>query len=346
MQTPPHSPGNKTEVDIIDIRSSTHDISLKKELETSLSATPPKFPSLLLWDEKGLQHFEAITYSPEYYLTNCEIELLKQHSNEIARQIVPGSIVLELGSGCLRKIKILLDALEAQHKPVDYYALDLSRSELERTLLDISPSSFQYVKCHGLLGTYDDGLRWLQFESHATRPKCILSLGSTIGSSSGSEAADFLGSFVQAVKKSKQKTIFVVGVDGCKDGDKVWHAYNDSEGCNHRFISNILHHANKVLDYKAFDPKEWTVKGVWNAEQGSHDQYLVPQRDLVARGVDLKKGQGLHVVSSHKFDEEEQEKLWEGAGLQLQSCWRTEPHKYALNVLSTDDIRNGISHAV
>ncbi|KAG9840946.1 hypothetical protein KCU98_g8950, partial [Aureobasidium melanogenum] len=277
METPPHSPGNKTEVDIIDIRSSTHDISLKKELETSLSATPPKFPSLLLWDEKGLQHFEAITYSPEYYLTNCEIELLKQHSNEIARQIAPGSIVLELGSGCLRKIKILLDALEAQHKPVDYYALDLSRSELERTLLDISPSSFQYVKCHGLLGTYDDGLRWLQLESHATRPKCILSLGSTIGSSSGSEAADFLGSFVQAVKDSEQKTIFV--------------------------------------------------------------------RDLVARGVDLKKGQGLHVVSSHKFDEEEQEKLWEGAGLQLQSCWKTEPHKYALNVLSIDDIRNGISHA-
>lgn len=337
METPPHSPGKKAEVDIIDIRSSTHDISLKKELEASLSADPPEFPSLLLWDEKGLQYFEAITYSPEYYLTNCEIELLKQHSNEIARQIAPGSIVLELGSGCLRKIKILLDALEAQHKPVDYYALDLSQSELERTLLDISPSSFQYVKCHGLLGTYDEGLKWLQLEPHATRPKCILSLGSTIGSSSGPEAADFLSGFVQAVKSSKEKTIFVVGVDGCKDGDKVWHAYNDSDGCNRRFISNILNHANKVLDCNTFDPKEWTVEGVWNAEQGSHDQYLVPQRDLVASGVELKKGKGLYVVSSHKFDEEEQEKLWEGAGLQLQSCWRTKPHKYALSVLSIHD---------
>lgn len=345
METPPHSPGKTTKVDIIDIRSSAHDISLKKELEISLSADPRKFPSLLLWDEKGLQHFEAITYSPEYYLTNCEIELLKHHSNEIARQIAPGSIVLELGSGCLRKIKILLDALEAQNKPVDYYALDLSQSELERTLLDISPSSFQYVKCHGLLGTYDDGLRWLQLEPHTTRPKCVLSLGSTIGSSSGLEAADFLGGFVQAVKSSKQKTIFIVGVDGCKDGDKVWHAYNDSGGRNRRFISNILHHANKVLEYEAFNPNEWTVEGVWNAEQGSHDQYLVPQRDLVARGVELKRGKGLYVVSSHKFDEEEQEKLWEGAGLELQSCWRIEPHKYALNVLSVDDIRNSIRYA-
>jgi hypothetical protein len=53
--------------------------------------------------------------------------------------------------------------------------------------------------------------------------------------------------------------------------------------------------------------------------------------------VELRKGQGLYVVSSYKFDEEEQEKLWETAGLELKSCWRTEPHKYTLNVLSVDD---------
>ncbi|THV94890.1 hypothetical protein D6D27_03546 [Aureobasidium pullulans] len=333
MQTPPHSPG-KSDVDIIDIRSSTHDISLQKELQASLSAEPPKFPSLLLWDEKGLQSFETITYSPEYYLTNCEIELLKQHSAELALQIAPGSVVVELGSGCLRKIKLLLDALEAQHKPVDYYALDLNHSELERTLTDISPSSFSYVRCHGLLGTYDDGLSWLQDPSLLDRPKCILSLGSTIGSSSISGAANFLSNFVEAVKCSTSQGMFIVGVDGCKDGDKVWHAYNDDKGCNYRFISNILQNANRCLEYDAFNPEEWTVRGQWNKEKSRHDQFLVPVRDVVVDGVKLKKGEGLFVVSSHKFDEDDQEKLWEDAGLQLQSCWRTEPHKYSLSVLS------------
>lgn len=329
MQTPPHSPGKKSEVDIIDVRSSTHDISLKKELEANLSATSPTFPSLLLWDEKGLQHFESITYSPEYYLTNCEISLLEQHSSDLASQIAPGSVVLELGSGCLRKIKLLLDALEAQHKPVDYYALDLSAPELERTLTDISPSSFEYVRCHGLLGTYDDGLGWLRTPELSARPKCILSLGSTIGSYSRPEAADFLGSFASAVKASGQKAMFIVGVDGCKDGDKVWHAYNDKAGCNYRFISNILNNANKVLGYDAFNHEDWTVWGQWNEQEGRHDQFLVPVRNLVADGVELERGRGLFVVSSYKYDEEEQEKLWEGAGLELQSCWRTEPHRYS-----------------
>jgi EasF-like predicted methyltransferase len=337
MQTPPSTPVQKTEVEIIDIRSSTHDFSLLEMLEEGLSAPQPGFPSLLLWDEKGLQHFEAVTHSPEYYLTNCEIELLKQHSAEIAKQIEPGSIVLELGSGCLRKIKILLDAIEAQHKTVFYYALDLNRAELERTLTDISPSSFRHVKCYGLLGTYDDGLHWLQKRTIATRPKCILSLGSTIGSSSGPEAANFLRGFVEVVKSSTEKTMFVVGIDGCQDGDKVWHAYNDAEGRNYRFISNILHHANKVLGYETFDPKDWKVEGEWNAQGGSHDQFLIPQRDIIASGVKLKRGKGLYVVSSYKFDEEEQEKLWEDAGLELKSCWTTEPHKYTLNVVSVDD---------
>ena len=336
IETPPSTPDLKTKIEIIDIRSSTHDISLLEKLEESLSATSPSFPSVLLWDEKGLQHFEAVTYSPEYYLTNCEIELLEQHCDKIAEEIAPGSIVLELGSGCLRKIKILLDELEAQRKPVSYYALDLNRSELERTLNQISPSSFRYVKCYGLLGTYDDGRQWLQHRPFIGRPKCILSLGSTIASSPASEAAEFLRGFVEAVKSSTQRTMFVVGIDGCQDGGKVWHAYNDSKGCNSRFISNLLLHANKVLGYEAFDPEDWKVEGEWNAKCGSHDQFLIPQRDLIASGVELKKGRGLYVVSSYKFDAEEQEKMWEDAGLELKSCWRTEPHKYTLNVLSVD----------
>ncbi|KAI5255284.1 hypothetical protein E4T42_01870 [Aureobasidium subglaciale] len=327
---------DKDEVDIIDIRSSTHDISLKRELEKCLAATPPQFPSLLLWDEKGLQHFEAITHSPEYYLTNCEIDLLEKHSTELATQIEPGSVILELGSGCLRKIKILLDALEAQTKPVDYYALDLSHSELLRTLKDISPSSFEYVRCHGLLGTYDDGLRWLNVVSE--RPKCIFSLGSTIGSYPVSQAAKFLNGFVKAVKDSTETTIFIVGVDGCKDSDRVWHAYNDRKGCNYRFIANVLHHANRLLGYYAFRPEDWRVQGTWDAEQGCHNQFLVLAHDLEIDGMKLKGGEGLYVVSSHKFDKAEQERLWEDAGLELQRCWTTDPHRYSLNALSSASI--------
>lgn len=81
----------------------------------------------------------------------------------------------------LRKVSILLQALDALGKDIDYYALDLSLKELKRTLEQVPP--FKYVKCHGLHGTYDDGLDWLKRPEITGRPKCVMSLGSSIGKS-------------------------------------------------------------------------------------------------------------------------------------------------------------------
>ena len=75
----------------------------------------------------------------------------------------------------LRKVKILLDALERAAKHITYYALDLDRSELERTL-HLVPK-YEHVKCLGLWGTYDDGLAWLLETENVAKPKTIMSLG-------------------------------------------------------------------------------------------------------------------------------------------------------------------------
>lgn len=87
--------------------------------------------------------------------------------------------MLQVANVCrnLRKIKLLLNALEQAGKHVDYYALDLDRTELERTLAVIAPLAWKHVKCFGLHGTYDDGLAWLSHCQHQSRPKVILSLG-------------------------------------------------------------------------------------------------------------------------------------------------------------------------
>jgi uncharacterized SAM-dependent methyltransferase len=76
-------------------------------------------------------------------------------------------------------VSILLKALDAAGKEVDYYALDLSLKELKRTLEQLP--GFAHVKCHGLHGTYDDGLDWLKLPQNQERPKCVMSLGSSIG---------------------------------------------------------------------------------------------------------------------------------------------------------------------
>lgn len=96
-----HHP-HKDKLDFIDIRSQKDGTDLGQILRQALNpsdSSEPRFPSLLLWNEDGLKHFEAITYTPEYYLMRSEISILKQHCSDVARLIRPGSILMELGSG-------------------------------------------------------------------------------------------------------------------------------------------------------------------------------------------------------------------------------------------------------
>lgn len=87
---------------IIDISSETIETELRSSLQESIQAAchgEAAMPDLLLWDKKGLQYFEDVTYTPSYYLTNEEIGILEEQKYQIARCIQPGSMLTELGSG-------------------------------------------------------------------------------------------------------------------------------------------------------------------------------------------------------------------------------------------------------
>ncbi|EXJ71553.1 uncharacterized protein A1O5_05361 [Cladophialophora psammophila CBS 110553] len=319
--------------DIIHIQSDADKIESSKDTAELLKAPAPSLPSLWLWDEQGLKFFEAVTYATEYYLTNSEIELLKKRSHQIAQRIEPDSVIVELGSGCLRKTKILLQAIDDLNKCVDYYALDLSRSELERTLQEVSASTFHRVRCHGLLGTYDDGLAWLQQSEIAWRARAVLSLGSTLGSLTRTEAAEFLAGFAKAVDHSvngatRSEPLMVIGVDGCQKGEKVWPAYNDAESRNDQFIKDALDYANQILGKGIFDQDQWDRHGQWNEKIGRHEQSLVPQKDIWFEDRCLKAGERVFVVSSHKYDHDDRQRRWQGAGLSLMEGWQHQGTKY------------------
>ncbi|EMC94080.1 hypothetical protein BAUCODRAFT_36554 [Baudoinia panamericana UAMH 10762] len=329
------------EPEIIDIRQNGLSLSLTDDIHKGLHAPSGarSLPGLLLWNDEGLRLFEEVTYESEYYLTNAEIALLEGHAQEIAKDIEAGSILLELGSGNLRKVNILLKALDAQQKDVDYYALDLDRSELERTLRQVQPGTFRHVRCRGLLGTYDEGQTWLSQPDNASRPKCVMSLGSTIGSMTRAECADFLRAWAatllaDAGDRSKgSKNRVIMGIDACKDADKVWHAYNDKAGCNKRFILNALTYANTQLGREAFNLQDWTSQGVWEAEEGRHSQYVVPLTDVQFDDVRLAKGEKVYVVSSYKYDKAEGRRLFDQAGLEELKSFMNQDSSYGLHVL-------------
>ncbi|KAI9374611.1 C-type lectin protein [Aspergillus egyptiacus] len=305
----------RASVDIVDIRQNDLEYSLVHEIQKGLNppeGTRRSMPTMLLYDSQGLKLFEEITYVDEYYLTNAEIEVLQTHSQRLAERIPSNAQLLELGSGNLRKIEILLREFERVGKPVDYYALDLSLPELERTFANVRVDEYKSVGLHGLHGTYDDALTWLTEPENRRRPTVVLSMGSSLGNFSPSDAASFLSRFAKLLGPSD---MMVIGLDACDDPVKVFNAYNDSAGITRKFYENGLVNANSLFEHEVFRPDEWQVVTEYDAVDGRHQAFYVPKKDLTINGVLLKKGERIIFEEAFKYSPESREQLWHDAGL-------------------------------
>ncbi|KAL5042352.1 hypothetical protein BDW71DRAFT_190227 [Aspergillus fruticulosus] len=302
-------------VDIVDIRGNDMQYSLVNEIQKGLhpsNGTRRSLPTMLLYDSEGLKLFEKITYLDEYYLTNAEIEVLETHSRRLVEKIPSNAQLLELGSGNLRKIEILLREFERVAKPVDYYALDLSLSELERTFSNVSLEQYKSVGFHGLHGTYDDAHTWLSDPKNRERPTIVLSMGSSLGNFSPPDAATFLAGFAKLLKPSD---MMVIGLDACEDPDRVYKAYNDSAGITRKFYENGLANANKTFGREVFRPDEWAVVTEYDAVEGKHQAFYVPTKDVTIDHVLLKQGEKVIFEEAFKYSSQAREKLWHDAGL-------------------------------
>ena len=172
------------------------------------------------------------------------------------------------------------------------------------------------------------------------KSRCIITLGSTIGSFSRPDAAAFLAGFADVLNgksgsltsqkvSSAADACMVIGLDGCKDETKISRAYNDGRGTNARFIANALKHANLVLGYTAFRHDDWYVQGEWDPVSGSHDQFVIPRKDVdLFESVSLKAGEKILVIHSHKYDAEEKTTLWRDAHLIEVGRWSNDDDSY------------------
>ncbi|PNS18429.1 Ergothioneine biosynthesis protein 1 [Sphaceloma murrayae] len=327
---------------ILDIRNGADFVPLVDQIRAGLkvhNGHEKSLPTLLLYDKAGLQLFERITYLDEYYLTNQEIQILERCADQIARRVAlrPDSIFLELGSGNLRKVRLLLDALERKATPVTYYALDLSREELERTLAEIPLDTYQHVKCFGLWGTYDDGLAWLKQPKNLKRPKTILSLGSSIGNFDRKEAAAFLAQFKDVLGPTDS---FLLGIDACTDPEKVYHAYNDRHGLTHEFVLNGLSQANKLLGYAAFTISDWEVIGEYDTVAGRHHAFVSPKKDVEVEGVQIRAGERIRIEESYKYSIDQSDELFQAAGMSGASRWTSDDGDYALHLINRPPVQS------
>jgi EasF-like predicted methyltransferase len=203
-----------------------------------------------------------------------------------------------------------------------YYALDLDRKELIRSLQGLN-SKYLYVKVAGLLGTYDDGIEQLK---RLTVPKTILWLGSSIANMDREDSAAFLQRFPMNPGDS-----WVIGIDRRKDAFKVWRAYNDSQGVTREFELNGLRNANKVLGGEEFKEAEWEYVGEYDAVGGRHQAWFVPLKDVTVCGVEFKEGERILVEQSYKYGKDEVDELWEKAGVVEVGRWSDSSKFYGMH---------------
>ena len=207
-------------------------------------------------------------------------------------------------------MKILLDAFEKAGKDIEYFALDLSYRELNRTLSAVH-GRYNHVRCFGLHGMYEDGLAWLKNTGGHGRPRCVLWLGSSIGNLSPAGAAAFLRQAATVLKKGDG---MLIGIDACQDADKVYTAYNDRAGKTREFYLNGLAHANKLLGTEVFKEAEWDVSGEYDAQANRHQAFYWPKTDLVVDGTVILKGTRIKFEESYKYSLLQSAKLWQVAG--------------------------------
>lgn len=320
---------------IINIQTQPSEFNILEKVSQGLSKEPKQLPTLLLYDDRGLQLFDEITYLSEYYPTLAEIQLLQQHSDKIASSIKDDSIVIELGSGSLRKTKLLLDSINQQRRNITYCALDLMEKELIKSLQSLD--DYENITLQGLWGTYDDGFEYIKLLP-ATKPKVILFLGSSISGFTRSEAKEFVSKIQTNLSPGNR---LILGVHHRTTPDRIALAYNDPKGVTRDFILNGLNHANNLLGKDVFKLDNFSYDPQVLSEQGCHESYIRSECEQTIQfscpqskkeyQFTIKEGEKIHLESSYQYSVDELDSTIQEGGFNLAAQWFY--NNYSLNIL-------------
>ena len=119
-----------------------------------LTANPKYLYSKYFYDDRGDEIFREIMHSPEYYLTNCELEIFKTRCKEIAEifsRFQQGFDLIELGAGDAFKSSELLKCLLDEKLKFTYYPTDISEHAIKLVEKEL-PQQLPDLKIKGFAG--------------------------------------------------------------------------------------------------------------------------------------------------------------------------------------------------
>ncbi len=241
------------------------------EVIRGLSHSPKYLESKYFYDIVGDHLFQQIMDLPEYYLTNCEREILSDQAHDIIqtfRDYAGDFDLVELGAGDASKTEFLLRKMLQEKINFTYFPIDISTNVI-RSLDEELGGRLPGLQWHGLNGEYMDMLK--ESANLSSKKKVVLLMGANIGNFPPPEAK----AFCQALHDHLQSgDLLFIGFDLKKDPQVILNAYNDAQGVTRDFNLNLLTRINKELgaDFHLSDFRHFPT---YDPLTGSCKSYLI-----------------------------------------------------------------------
>jgi len=297
-------------------------------VQRGLGSQPKRLPSWLFYDERGSELFEAICEQPEYYLTRCEIALMREHGAKIGAALGPDVRLVEYGSGHAIKTDLLLEHLTA---PVAYVPVEISPEPLRQSVHRLG-TRFPGVAMQPLCADFTRGLR-LPIPPRAARRTVIYFPGSTIGNFEAADAAALLRKMRGEMGESGG---ILIGVDLKKDVSLLEAAYNDAAGVTAEFTLNMLAHVNRAIG-SDFDLRRFRHRARYNPMAGRIETHILSNEDQVVRvgrqQVRFRESEAMQVEYSCKYSLEDFAAIARRAGLTVREVWLDPERMFSVHYL-------------
>ncbi|MGH7410676.1 MAG: L-histidine N(alpha)-methyltransferase [Candidatus Methylomirabilis sp.] len=306
---------------------------LAQDVRQTLTSPVKSLPCKYFYDAEGMALFEQICDLPEYYLTRVETAILKNQAERII-ELCPRELILaELGSGSSTKSRYLIEACLARQAELAYYAIDISPAALENGLRQLL-REYPQLRIVGLSGEFADGLNYLA--THASEPRLVAFLGSTVGNFTEEEIAGFLALLRQRLRPEDR---FLLGVDLLKDPAVLEAAYDDSQGITAKFNLNILARLNRGLSAD-FDLTAFRHRAVFNHKRSRIEMHLVSLRNQrvqiedLGLAIEFRQGETIHTEYCYKYSLAGMESLLASHGFQVLRSFTDAQRQFCLLLAS------------
>ncbi len=275
-----------------------------KDVLDGLTAEKKYLSSKYFYNDRGSKIFRDIMRMPEYYLTDCELEIFKTHKDAMLKAFTENATrfeLLELGAGDGLKTKILLKHFLSKAIDFKYAPIDISE-EAVKTLINDLEKELPAVKTEGLVGDYFNLISNIGMNGYTK--KVILFLGSNIGNFDEPTALHFLKQLRSAMNPQDQ---LLIGFDLKKDPQLILNAYNDPHGHTAAFNLNLLQRINDEL-HADFNLTNFAHREEYNPETGTARSFLVSLKkqqvtiNETETTIRFEKDEKIFMEMSQKYD--------------------------------------------